>query len=180
MPLLDKITFVYIIVAVGVFMLLVIFAKKLMKKQTEKLENVVGIDTIEPPSHAMETKPEDIPVQPQIFDSGSGSVMSAQDFVPSQFLSPWYKAYTGNMKNYYLLDDGEGGDAGLQYNMCSKSCCGEQYPLPFQMPVDSEVCANKSDFVPNNYMCNNAWQDTGCVCMTKKQAGFIGSRGGNA
>jgi hypothetical protein len=95
-------------------------------------------------------------------------------------MSPWYQAYTGNLKNYYLLDDGAGGSAGLQFNMCSKSCCSEQYPLPFKMPVDSAVCASKSEFVPNNYMCNNAWQDTGCVCMTKDQANFIGSRGGNA
>ncbi len=131
-------------------------------------------------SHATEYKQEDTYVKPQIFDAGSGTIMSGPEFIPSQYLSPWYQAYTGNLKNYYLLDDGAGGSAGLQFNMCSKACCSEQYPLPFKMPVDSAVCANKDNFVPNNYMCNNAWEDSGCVCMTKEQADLIGSRGGNA
>lgn len=146
----------------------------------EKLDNVSGLATPPAPSHNTEGKQEEIPIKPTIYDAGSGTIMSGPEFVPSQFMSPWYQAYTGNLKNHYLLDDGAGGNAGLQFNMCSKSCCSEQYPLPFKMSVDSAVCANKSEFVPNNYMCNNAWQDTGCVCMTKDQANFIGSRGGNA
>lgn len=147
-------------------------------KTVEKLENVemtASESVIE-----TDVKQEETPIKPTMFDAGSGSIMSGPEFIPSQFLSPWYQAYTGNLKNYYLLDDGEGGSAGLQFNMCSKSCCGDQYPTPFKTEVDSEVCNSKSEFVPNNYTCNNAWNDSGCVCMTKKQANFIGSRGGNA
>jgi len=37
----------------------------------------------------------------------------------------------------------------------------------------------KGEFVPSPYSCNNAWQDSGCVCMTKNQKDFLASRGGN-
>lgn len=130
--------------------------------------------------HTTESQPKNIDPKPTFFDAGSGVVMSGPEFSPQQFLSPWYKAYTGNLKNYYLLDDGKGGTAGLHFNQCSKSCCSDQYPLPFKMPVDSAVCDSKDEFVPTNYTCNNAWQDSGCVCMTKDQADFLGARGGNA
>lgn len=162
----------------GVILVIIFIFSGLYKneKPAETLVNVSGKGV----EHSMEGKQENIIVQPSFFDAGSGTIMSGPEFIPSQFLSPWYQAYTGDMKNHYLLDDGAGGSAGLQFNMCSKSCCSAQYPLPFKMPVDSEVCENKAEFVPSNYTCNNAWQDSGCVCLTKDQANFIGSRGGNA
>ncbi len=132
------------------------------------------------PSHNIEGKQDEQQIQPTMFDAGSGTIMSGSEFNPTQFLSPWYNAYTGDMKNHYLLDDGAGGSAGLQFNMCSKSCCSEQYPLPFKMPNDEFIDKNKKEFTPTNYSCNNAWQDSGCVCMTNNQANFLGSRGGNA
>jgi hypothetical protein len=30
--------------------------------------------------------------------------------------------------NYYFLDDGAGGEMSIQHNLCSKSCCSEQWP----------------------------------------------------
>lgn len=176
---------IILIILVLVIVLIVRYIRQ-KKVTVEKLDNVSDLpmpaSEIIPKdaSHETESKRDDVPVKPQLFDAGSGTVLSGPEFVPSQFLSPWYQAYTGDMKNHYLLDDGAGGSAGLQFNMCSKSCCSEQYPLPFKMPVDSAVCGSKDEFVPNNYTCNNAWQDSGCVCMTKDQANFIGSRGGNA
>jgi len=80
----------------------------------------------------------------------------------------------------YLLDDGASGTMGLHTNLCSKSCCSEQYPLPFKMRHEPSVCKNKNNFVPSNLMCNNAWQDVGCLCLTKDQASFLATRGGNS
>lgn len=82
--------------------------------------------------------------------------------------------------NLYFLDDGANGEMGLHNNLCSKSCCSDQYPTPFKLNPDKSVCENKGEFVPNNIMCNNAYQDSGCLCLTKKQAKFLGNRGGNA
>lgn len=169
---------IYVIVAcVSLLILLyVVFSYKTPKLSVSTVEKM----TVEAPSHKTDIKQEDIKVTPEFYDAGSGVVMSGPEYIPSQFLSPWYQAYTGNMKNYYLLDDGEGGSAGLQFNQCSKACCSDQWPTPFKMPAESSVCEDKNEFVPNNYTCNNAWQDTGCVCLTKHQAEFIGGRGGNA
>jgi hypothetical protein len=174
---------ILLITIIVVVMIIVIKTHK--KTATEHLETTIEEekeDKIESKdaSHKMELQQPDLQIKPTFFDAGSGTIMSGSEFIPSQFLSPWYNAYTGNVKNQYLLDDGAGGAAGLQFNMCSKSCCKEQYPLPFKMPVDSAVCNSKDKFVPNNYTCNNAWQDSGCVCMTKEQADLIGDRGGNA
>lgn len=131
-------------------------------------------------SHSMELKQPDTPIRPAFYDSGSGVMMAGSEFTPTELLSPWYQTYTGDVKNHFLLDDGGNGSNGLHFNMCSKACCSEQYPLPFKLPFEEKVCANKQKFVPSPYMCNNAWQDTGCVCMTKGQSDFIGGRGGNA
>jgi hypothetical protein len=109
----------------------------------------------------------------------TGSFMSGKDFdrpvisddVPPIDIIP---------SESYLLDDGSNGNSGLHTNLCSPSCCSSQYPLPFKLKYDRAVCQNKDKFVPNNYMCNNSWQDSGCLCLTKKQSTFLHNRGGNA
>jgi len=76
--------------------------------------------------------------------------------------------------------DTELGDNSLTFNMCSKSCCSEQWPVPFKMPVDKMLCNSKDKFIPTDYMCNNGWQDGGCLCLKKEQGDFINSRGNNS
>ena len=70
-------------------------------------------------------------------------------------------------------------DYGLVNDQCSSSCCSDQYPLPFRVQDDLQF-ANKDDFVPNSYTCNNGSQNSGCLCMTKDQAKFLDSRGNNS
>lgn len=77
------------------------------------------------------------------------------------------------------LDDGLEGDAGLLYAPCSTSCCTPQYPPPFKVSDDDNLCMNKDKYVPSSYKCNNAWNNSGCLCMTKQQSNFLSSRGGN-
>jgi len=81
--------------------------------------------------------------------------------------------------SYYFLDDGAEGKMSVQHNLCSKSCCSSQYPVPFAIESDKEVCANKDNYIPSRIMCNNAFQDAGCLCMTDEQGKFLQSRGGN-
>jgi hypothetical protein len=75
------------------------------------------------------------------------------------------------------LDDGSDGDMGLLYAPCSMNCCSPQYPPPFKLSKDKHIDMDK--YVPTSYKCNNAWNNSGCVCMTKEQRDFIASRGGN-
>jgi len=81
--------------------------------------------------------------------------------------------------NYYLLDDGANGMMSIRNNLCSPSCCSDQYPTSFKLRPDENVCASKGNFVPSSYMCNNSYQDSGCLCMTKEQSNFLSTRGGN-
>jgi hypothetical protein len=108
------------------------------------------------------------------------SIIKTKQYYDGDVLEvPWAK----NPKNYGevadMLNDGSDGFAGLNYNLCSKSCCSQQYPPPFMTSFDNFVCNSKDKFVPSNYVCNNGYQDTGCLCITEKQQQFLQNRGGN-
>jgi hypothetical protein len=119
-------------------------------------------------------------IQPPHFDATTRTIMSGSGFsLPDEMFPAWDDS-ASKFGSVDGLDDGAGNSYGLMTNLCSKSCCGDQYPTPFDVSTDKEICAHKDEFVPNNLTCNNAFQDSGCLCMTKNQANFISSRGGNA
>jgi hypothetical protein len=119
-------------------------------------------------------------IVPPVYDPISKSVMSGIGIQRPKLESPWGSIYNkSKLQSKYYLDDGAKGTAGLNFNLCSKSCCSQQWPTPFKLKHDPILCANKDKFVPTNYMCNNAWQDSGCVCMRKKQGTHLNDRGGN-
>ena len=99
--------------------------------------------------------------------------------LPVKIEGPSGKSVEKLPEDYYFLDDGADGKMSIQHNLCSRSCCSEQYPTPFKLKYDGNVCNNKSKYVPSQIMCNNAYQDSGCLCMTKDQANFLTNRGGN-
>ena len=153
-------------------------------KQTEHLDSndVVIVNKPNENQDATELKQPEPQHGPILYDRKTGVVTAASEFIglPNEIMPPWGNESIPNYGNVDRLDDGYNGAAGLNYNMCSKSCCGPQYPPPFELEQDALVEKMKDKFVPNNYSCNNAWNDTGCVCMTKKQHDYIQSRGGNA
>lgn len=110
-------------------------------------------------------------------DKNSHYIMDGPDY--EKF--PLEKTKESNIipSNYYLLDDGANGDFTVHRNLCSKSCCSEQWPTPFKQKYDPFVCNNKDKFVPSQITCNNSYQDSGCLCLSKKQADFLYNRGGN-
>ena len=114
---------------------------------------------------------------PALYNRETGQIVSGSEFlgVPDEVATAWGASF-GTNEN---LDDGNDGIYGLNYSMCSKSCCSPQYPPPFALDKDVVVDKMKGEFVPSPYNCNNAWQDSGCVCMTKNQKEFLSSRGGN-
>lgn len=123
--------------------------------------------------------------EPQIippFVDNNGTLMDGYNYVPQKdYVPAWGENYgVAETIDNNDLADGQGGSYTLSNNICSKSCCSNQYSTPFNVPEDSFVCNNKDEYVPNNYVCNNSWQDAGCLCLTKNQYEFINSRGGNA
>lgn len=118
-------------------------------------------------------------VQKPDVDPSVGSLVTGPGFETTDYARIYQPAGSSIPSNYYFLDDGDGGDMSIQYNLCSKSCCSPQWPTPFKLKYDPYVCANKDKFVPSRIFCNNSFQDAGCLCLTKDQARFIYNRGGN-
>jgi len=119
-----------------------------------------------------------------LIDTQIGSIMDGPGFEKPLFdksLDVEQNKEKSNVipSNYYFLDDGANGEFSIQHNLCSKSCCSEQWPTPFKQKYDPYVCNNKDKFVPSNIFCNNSFQDSGCVCLTNKQSSFLYNRGGN-
>jgi len=81
--------------------------------------------------------------------------------------------------DYFLLDDAAQGNMSTSNNICSKSCCAPQWPVPFKTAANDSVC-NNPDLIGTNYMCNSTFQNAGCMCMTKNQIYNLSTRGGNA
>jgi len=76
---------------------------------------------------------------PALYDRETGQVVSGSEFlgVPDEVATAWGASYGPNEN----LDDGNDGIYGLNYAMCSKSCCSPQYPPPFE--VDKDVVVDK-------------------------------------
>jgi len=115
--------------------------------------------------------------QPHI-DPQTGILMDGPGFSRDRFVKS-KRARRSVPPNYYFIDDGANGEMSIQHNLCSKSCCSEQWPTPFKQKYDPFVCKNKDQFIPSNIFCNNSFQDSGCLCLNKKQAQFLYNRGGN-
>ena len=154
-------------------------------KKSEHLDGTEKVEITNKPNNnqdATELKQPEPKHSPVLYDRKTGIVTAASEFVglPDEILPAWGSESVANYGQIDRLDDGYNGAMGLNYNMCSQSCCSPQYPPPFALAEDKMVEKHKDKFVPNNYVFNNAWNDTGCVFMTKKQHEYIGSRGGNA
>lgn len=120
-------------------------------------------------------------VNPKLYEPEMNKVIDESPIMglPDKFQYPWAE----NKLNYGetdLLDDGMKGNGGIDFNMCSKSCCGSQYPPPFGLPADPLVCKSKQKFVPSSYSCNDGWHDSGCLCLTEEQGMLLNRRGNNA
>ena len=71
---------------------------------------------------------------------------------------------------------------------CSKDCCGEQWPVSFDLKKDPSIHAGNGtkpgEYIPNNFTCSGGVgvEDlgVGCPCWNKDQRDFLASRGNNA
>ena len=80
----------------------------------------------------------------------------------------------------YMLDDGSDGKMKITGNPCSKSCCSEQYQSSILDNDGGNIDIRDNKYVSSNIFCNTPFQDSGCLCLEKDQARFIGNRGSNA
>lgn len=78
----------------------------------------------------------------------------------------------------FLLTSGSIDNMLLHNMKCSKSCCGQQWPVPHDINKDPNVCGKDGDYVPTNMTCSNEYT-TGCTCVPRKVWKFLAAKGGN-
>lgn len=152
------------------------FVKRLFSK-TEKYSHVTGAAS-RPRSFKPSTRRLKQTARPPFVDPVVGMIIDGPGHEKSMGEVYWPE-HGSIPSNYYFLDDGADGEMSIQHNLCSKSCCADQWPTPFKQKYDPYVCTNKGKFRKSRYFCNNTFQDSGCLCLSDKQAKFIYNRGGN-
>lgn len=164
-----------ILVVVAVIVFCWIIVPMIKPKTIDTFEGGVESDTNEHVENDLSDYGKGLPfVHPQ-----SGTILDGPGFEKYDIEGAYQASATAIPSNYYFLDDGANGELSIQHNLCSKSCCSEQWPTPFKQKYDPYVCANKDKFVPTNITCNNSFQDSGCLCLTKSQAQSLYNRAGN-
>jgi hypothetical protein len=64
---------------------------------------------------------------------------------------------------------------------CARSCCvNSGWPVPDEV-LDKDIPESEmKDYIPTNYSCNfGSNNGSGCLCVTKQDVDYLGSRGGN-
>lgn len=177
----TKILLTSIIVILAIWIVWPYIKSSLHSTSSESF-NVVASSNVD---ERYERADKDPVINPMLYEPNLSIATSASEFVgmPSTILPAWNEEdvniNVGGYGDNDKLDDGANGNDGLLTNLCSPSCCAPQYPTPFALPVDPLTCKSKEKYVGSSYMCNNSWQNSGCLCMTQKQSDFLASRGGN-
>lgn len=93
-------------------------------------------------------------------------------FASSKELNQYYDGSTVGIKNK-LVDN----------MVCSKKCCGDNWPTPFDGLSSAEIqqsistMGNDGPFVRTNYTCANGIEGVGCPCIDKDAYKFIVNHG---
>ena len=154
-------------IVLAIILVVVVFYAVYTMKQQKTSESYANLAPANyPPTNSF---------NPGYYQPELGILNSASDFIglPSQIIPAWTddSDIPGFNQNF--------GNAGLGFNLCSKSCCSPQYPPPFSLPKDDIVLNSGEKYVGTSFGCTNTWQDSGCLCMTTEQGEFLDSHGGN-
>jgi hypothetical protein len=147
----------------------------------QKFQEVVAIDPEQQQERLLHPRGSMKDYESLIFDNTTGSIMSGSQFMENTGIvaPPWIApawdpdAYGPSSKGELDPADFE-NDPRMLYNKCSLSCCGPQYPTPFQGSTDPFVCSgdvgNGKKYLSSSFTCQNNTGGVGCLCMTPKQA----------
>lgn len=85
----------------------------------------------------------------------------------------------------YLLASNDIGEFTVDTQPCDPSCCGQDWPYPFDgltsKEINEKISAKKNEgqFVRTNYTCGNGFNGDkfGCPCIDKNNFMFLANRG---
>jgi hypothetical protein len=92
---------------------------------TKTVNNTIPIDY----------KQDDIDIiQPPLYDAYGQSIQSGSLFIPQPeyYNTQGEKVILGDVNEPSYTNPTGLGDNGLNFNMCSKSCCSDQWPVPLK------------------------------------------------
>lgn len=117
-----------------------------------------------------------ISIIPSSCDDDTGIIQSGSKFIhQDHYFTPWGTVIAADGSS---TNDSLNSDYTMSFKKCNSSCCSDQWPVPFKIN-DDLLCNSEDEFVPTSYYCNDGFQNSGCLCMTKKQSDFLNSRGLN-
>lgn len=120
-------------------------------------------------------------INPKIFKEPFDSTYGYDPVLKAAMENSGFVAVPSRVDPPWAQDGSSGDEMNIGFNMCSKDCCGKQYPIPFPSGADPYLCQSEQVFTSNpGINCNNGVQDSGCLCMTDEQVRFMYRRGNNA
>jgi hypothetical protein len=107
-----------------------------------------------------------------------------EDFQITTPNGPYEITDSVDLNNYYTNEDIN--DFKVDTMACHPSCCGDQWPYPFDGLTSDEIVQaiadqskRTSDYVRTSYTCALGDGGVGCPCINKRAYTFISSRGNN-
>ena len=138
-----------------------------------KCKSYEGFAHVQPPvPREYITEENAISIPPPNFDNETNAIYSSTDYIPYKINPAW----THGMS----LADNEDDDMSVMFNLCSPSCCNQQYPIPHKLDSDPLIAGKEASFVATPMSCSNSYQGSGCMCVSKNEANFLRNRGGNS
>jgi hypothetical protein len=102
-------------------------------------------------------------IQPTYYDADTRSIQTGKDFIKqTEVIMPWATKVDDTCGDITGI-----ADYKMDNNKCSIHCCGDWLSIQ-----------GDNGLVPSSYYCSGD-QNSGCLCLTKKQADFLDSRGFN-
>jgi hypothetical protein len=154
-------------------------------KRARNIENLENLENVRAVNATLPRSAGSVSHNPRMYQQAISEQVIDDNFIPLPQNADYPWAKNGGVHPYGetdILDDGSMGNMGLNFNMCSKSCCSTNsvWPAPHSMTPDDFVLMSDKEFVPSSYSCSNSYQDAGCICLTKDQSRFMRSRGNNS
>ncbi len=105
------------------------------------------------------------------YDSEKKAIFSSTDYIPYKITPAW--------SNQINKIDDDNDSVSNMFNLCSPSCCTQQYPIPHKLDSDPLIAGKENTFVPSTMTCRNSVQNAGCMCVNKDEMNLLSTRGGN-